>query len=67
MDDNIVSVLENILFYCEKIESFKTMFGNDLDDFLSNDAYNMSCAFSLMQTVNVSRRSPNGYVPRMTM
>ena len=49
MDENVVSVLENILYYCERIESFKRTFGNDIEDFLNNDAYNMSCAFSLMQ------------------
>ncbi len=49
MDEETLSILEDIIFYCDRIELFKEQFGDDIDEFLSNDAYNMSCAFSLMQ------------------
>ena len=68
MGENVVSVLENILYYCERIESFKRMFGNDVEDFLNNDAYNMGAVhFHRCKLANVSKRFLNGSVPRITM
>lgn len=49
MDDILYGILDDIVEQCNIIFNLKKRFGDDIEDFLSDDAYNMSCTFALMQ------------------
>ena len=49
MDEKIRTALSEILSQCEVICSLMKRFGDDMEDFITDDAYNMSCTFALMQ------------------
>lgn len=49
MDERIRTTLAEILSQCEIIRMLMKRFGDDMEDFITDDAYNMSCTFALMQ------------------
>lgn len=49
MDEKIRTALTEVLSQCETIRCLVKRFGDDIEDFISDEAYNMSCTFALMQ------------------
>jgi len=49
MDEKVRNTLCEILTQIDTINELMDRFGKDIEDFISDDAYNMSCTFALMQ------------------
>ena len=47
--DRDIKQIETMIRYCRSIEDAVRIFGADREDFLSNEQYQNSCAFSLIQ------------------
>ena len=48
MDERIRTALAEIQSQCEMNSTLMERFGDDIEDFITDDAYNMSCTFALM-------------------
>ena len=50
MDERIRTALAEIQPQCEIIGTLMDRFGDDIEDFITDDAYNMSCTFALCRS-----------------
>jgi uncharacterized protein with HEPN domain len=55
---NDAALLKAILEYCDKIDSCIAFFGNDEEDFLTNDIFQSSCAFYVLQIGELVKSIP---------
>ncbi|MDR0335084.1 MAG: DUF86 domain-containing protein [Methanomassiliicoccaceae archaeon] len=60
MKDN-APILKKILKHCESIEDCITFFGRDEEIFLSNDIFQKSCAFDILQIGELIKSLPQEF------